>query len=498
MTTIDRRQFLTRTAAVGGGALAGSAVLGRLAAHGAWAAPTAGSSAKWNGDSGYGALRRRRSVNRPELGELLALPDGFRYWVVGVLGETMSDGTPTPRNHDGMGAFAYGHDRVRLIRNHEVRNAAGNFTLGVLAPGEPAAPNPQKYDPLAMGGTVTLEVAIDRTGGGAVRDVDLVRDFVSAAGTIVNCAGGEALGDIGWITCEETIAGTSAGWGAEHGYCFLVPVDANGITYPTPLRDMGRFAHEAVAVDPTTGIVYETEDAGSSSGFYRFTPSVRGDLSAGGTLEMLAVAGAPNYDTRTGETVGVELPVAWVPIAQPDSTSPSPYQQGSTGGGARFNRLEGIWWSDDRFFFTSTSGGDAQHGPVWAYVPAREKLMLVYESPGIDAALGRSPLDSPDNLNVTPRGGIILCEDDSGAAVGGADDTHPLAPGITDVNRLIGLDRDGRPFEFAVNVLNDAEFAGACWAPNAPDVLFVNNFGTGAPGSGMTFAVTGPWERGAL
>ena len=104
-------------------------------------------------------------------------------------------------------------------------------------------------------------------------------------------------------------------------------------------------------------------------------------------------------------------------------------------------------------------------------------------------------LDSPDNLLVTPRGGILLCEDDASGTDG---DTHPLAPGITDVNRLIGLTRRGDAFEFAVNTLNDAEFAGACFSPDAT-TLFVNIFGSGdVPGSGMTCAITGPWRRGAL
>jgi hypothetical protein len=66
------------------------------------------------------------------------------------------------------------------------------------------------------------------------------------------------------------------------------------------------------------------------------------------------------------------------------------------------------------------------------------------------------------------------------------------------VNRLIGLNRRGEAFEFAVNVLNDAEFAGATFSPEG-DVLFVNIFGDGdLAGSGMTCAITGPWRRGAL
>jgi len=62
---------------------------------------------------------------------------------------------------------------------------------------------------------------------------------------------------------------------------------------------------------------------------------------------------------------------------------------------------------------------------------------------------------------------------------------------------LIGLSRDGVPFEFAMNRLNDAEFAGACFSPDG-SVLFVNIFGGSAAGSGMTCAITGPWRKGPL
>ncbi|HVL03625.1 MAG TPA: alkaline phosphatase PhoX, partial [Acidimicrobiales bacterium] len=105
-------------------------------------------------------------------------------------------------------------------------------------------------------------------------------------------------------------------------------------------------------------------------------------------------------------------------------------------------------------------------------------------------------LDSPDNLLVTTRGGILLCEDD---ASGADNDTHPLAPGIVDVNRLIGIEVRARAeaFEFAVNRLNDSEFAGACFSPDG-EVLFVNIFGDASPDSGMTCAITGPWSNGPL
>lgn len=272
---------------------------------------------------------------------------------------------------------------------------------------------------------------------------------------------------------------------------------------------MGRFAHEASVADPATGIVYQTEDAGSGvgSGFYRYRPNDPSNLLAGGQLQMLRVVGRPQVDLRQGQTVGAWLPVDWVTIGNPDPDleggAPSTFQQGLAQGGAKFNRLEGIFRGPrGSVYFVSTSGGNAKNGDVnsdgyaegfgrvWQYLPATDKdeLVLVFES------LGGSVLDSPDNLLVIPSGGIILCEDDASSGDG---DTHPLAPGIVDVNRLIGLTVDGEPFEFAVNRLNDTEFAGACFSPDG-NTLFVNIFGDGMAGSGMTCAITGPWNRGPL
>jgi secreted PhoX family phosphatase len=66
-----------------------------------------------------------------------------------------------------------------------------------------------------------------------------------------------------------------------------------------------------------------------------------------------------------------------------------------------------------------------------------------------------------------------------------------------EVNRLIGLGPKGEPFEFAVNVFSDSEFAGACFSHDG-EILFVNIQGGDSAGSGMTIAIWGPWERGPL
>ena len=64
-----------------------------------------------------------------------------------------------------------------------------------------------------------------------------------------------------------------------------------------PLKAMGRFNHEAIAVDPRTGIVYQTEDNVNGC-FYRFIPAVPGELAQGGELQALKIEGDITHTTR--------------------------------------------------------------------------------------------------------------------------------------------------------------------------------------------------------
>jgi secreted PhoX family phosphatase len=497
-TALDRRTFLKGAAAAGGG-LASIGAVERLVARDAFGQGRRGRARP------YGPLRRvpdQRGV------EVLALPAGFSYVSFSHTGSTMSDGFPTPLALDGMGAFPGGRKRlVRLVRNSEDRNPAGT-------PGGLTGDRAKAYDVTAFGGTTTLVYDEQRAR--------MVRDFVSLNGTTVNCAGGISYRRRYWLTGEETIGGPDAEnpeqrFAKRHGYLFQTPVDRSpGELAPgAPIIAAGRFSHEAAAVDQRTGIVYETEDPGSGvgAGFYRYTPDDPRNLSAGGKLEMLAITGQPNVDLREGRTRGEALPVRWVRIDEPDpelttlKDPDSTFNQGWAKGGAKFNRLEGCWEDDSTIFFVSTSGGDAKNGDVnsddyaegfgqvWAYRPGSGggTLTLIYESTGKG-----QHADSPDNITVTPRGGLLCCEDDASSAF---VDTHPLAPGIENVNRLIGLTRGGNPFEFAVNVLNSSELAGACFSPSGR-TLFFNIFGRARfdedPIEGMTVAVRGPWRRGPL
>jgi uncharacterized repeat protein (TIGR03803 family) len=387
---------------------------------------------------------------------LLELPEGFRYLSYGWRGDVMSDGVPCPGQHDGMGVVGVEGDTILIVRNHE------------QSTGRPYLDAPSiTYAPDGAGGTTTLTFD--------VREGRWVKMWSSLAGTVRNCAGGVTPWGT-WITGEETLADG-------HGWLFEVAPE-KGV--PVPLRAMGRFVHEAVMVDPSTGYVYETEDE-SPAGFYRFVPIAPGRLEEGGDLFMLKVKNRPNLDLAREGTVGTIWDVEWVPVPDPPATARSPHDQGKAAGGASFRRLEGCWWGERSGYFVSTNGGPEGEGQVFEYDPETETLTLLYASPS-----GRE-VDNPDNLTVTPRGGLLLCEDAAGDSVAG--------------ERLVGLTLEGTTFVFARNNVrlarryNDRvgagdytrqEFAGACYSPDGR-WLFVN-----VQVPGITFAITGPWGSGPL
>jgi secreted PhoX family phosphatase len=397
---------------------------------------------------------------------LLELPEGFRYMTFGWTGDPMDDGRRVPPLHDGMAAFAGENGTVVLVRNHEISAGAAL-----------AAPT---YDSQAGGGTTTT--VFDPVSE------KVVSTRISLAGTIRNCAGGPTPWG-SWLTCEETVVGPADPQNAlplQHGYIFEVPHD--GLSNAQPIKAMGCFVHEAIAVDPRTGIVYETQDR-TQAGLYRFIPKTRGHLAEGGRLQMLAVDGRRAFDTTRGQRAGATYDIHWVDIHEPDRPHVSPsagyglgvLRQGLDAGGAIFSRLEGATFGGGRLYVTATDGGDEKMGQVWEIDPRRDRLRLVFESPGAPV------LNMPDNLTLSPRGGLVLCED--GTAT-------PCVHGLT---------RDGRIFRFARNNVkidtprngltgdfSQREFAGATYSPDGKWLFF------NAQTPGITFAVTGPWADGGL
>ncbi|MFA1544957.1 alkaline phosphatase PhoX [Actinomadura chokoriensis] len=394
---------------------------------------------------GYGPLL-------PDPEGVLDLPEGFSYKTLSVEGDPISEGVVVPGHHDGTATFPGGrHGRTRLVRNHE------QGTNGTRA----VAPARLTYDPAMNGGTTTLEV--DSRG-------ELLSQYVSLAGTAVNCAGGRTPWGT-WLTCEETEGVT--GETKSHGWVF--EVDPTGRrTEPVPLTGLGRFAHEAVAVDPHTLTAYLTEDAAGPFGlFYRFRPRAhQGGYHAylrGGELEAMNVRDVPDLSLVTEP--GTRLGVQWVAVPDPSAKQTSVRRQFDTI--TRSQKLEGAWWGHGKAYFVASfahtgSGAARDHaGQVWTYDPRRNEieLQLIFK-PG-----GR--FDGPDNITVSPYGGgVILAEDGDGEQY------------------LVGTTRKNEPFAFARNALNGSEFTGVTFSPDGR-ILFANR----QSDPGATFAITGPWRR---
>ena len=443
-----RRQVLARTGAVAGIAFTGS--LTELFAGTA--------AAKGMGRAGYGPLV-------PDPKGLLDLPKGFRYRVLSREGDRMLSGEgEVPSNHDGMAAFGGRRGQVHLVRNHENRTDA------------------EIRVPAVRGLTYDPELTLDSANR-------VLGERVAIAGTSTNCAGGPTPWGT-WLTCEETEdkAGTN-GYTKDHGFIFEVDPTNPHRTGAVPLKAMGRFQHEAVAIDPRNGVVYETEDAFERPFglFYRFLPvkprGGLGSLRAGGSLQAMRVPGVPDL-SAIQETGAAFDRVEWVDVPDPlAAETPIRFQDFGPKGITHAQKLEGCYWGGSSVYFVSSfarsnEGSAADHyGQIWRYDPARRRLTLVVVfGPDTDVQL---PGEEPDNICLAPSGGLMVAEDGEGAqhvfGVTTRGEVYPMARGRQNI---------GTPEEPAWG-----EFAGICFSPDY-DTMFVNCY---TPGT--TFAVTGPWHR---
>jgi hypothetical protein len=415
---------------------------------------------------------------------LLMLPEGFRYRTMAWAGESMSDGFPGPGRCDGMGVVASDGQYHTLIRNHELRGSSGPI-------GRP-------------------ETAWDVTGGGTTTLVfnhqaeRLESAYVSLNGTLNNCAGGVTPWGT-WLSCEEAvltpelrhhgIQSRQRHWGIEHArksHGWVFEVDPAGVGTPRPLEAMGQFYHEAAAVDPVSGCVYMTEDSRPYAGLYRYLPEVPGQLAGGGRLQMMRVEGRAELTDSVG--LFTPMPVDWVDIAEPTrGHTPGSHdargvvEQGMRAGGTGFRALEGCALHHDTLLFTSKDGGAANRGLVFRFDPQSAQLEAIYEAgPG-------EQFSGPDNIIVSPRGSLVICED--------REDSDPVGQflaGLTPAGQLFAFcqllpDLGGTYAGHALaSTARVSEWAGACFSPDGK-WLFANIFKPG-----LTCAITGPWVDGLI
>ncbi|KUO03655.1 alkaline phosphatase PhoX [Streptomyces caeruleatus] len=478
--SLTRRDFARNSAITGAGvALAGSA--GVLAsAPNALASTEAAAEGEKPADAhgggvGYGPLI-------PDPKGILALPAGFTYRVITYSGKTkLESGEFTPSNHDGTATFDGPRGTTLLVNNHELKGPRANWQYPVpLTDG-------LVYDPAAAGGCTVVEV---RPGG-------QVAEWVGIAGTSTNCAGGRTPWGT-WLTCEENSdrAGTN-GMTKDHGYVFEVdPVDRRANRDPKPLKFFGRYDHEAVVIDPRRGHAYLTEDAAGPNGLlFRWTPP-KGFEYGHGKFRTLAddagVLQAPKCfdsggkfvdDLSRATKIGTVYGVDWVDVPDRDAKSTPVRKQFADGEITRARKLEGMWWGDGGTYIVSSYAREespVQHdGQVWFYDPKRRTLTLkvllgVNPDPSQDGAL-----DGPDNITVSPYGGLVIAEDGEG------------------VQHLFGATDSGRTYPIARNELNIgteddpeySEFTGVTFSCDGK-TLYAN-----IQTPGVMLAITGPWKR---
>jgi secreted PhoX family phosphatase len=220
------------------------------------------------------------------------------------------------------------------------------------------------------------------------------------------------------------------------------------------LRDLGRFAHEAAAVDPVGRRVYLTEDRPNGR-FYRFVPDRYPDLQ-GGQLEAARVSWSDSErlsGTVTWTRVEKWLPAALNPLTAARTTA--------------FRGGEGCWYDAGLVYFATK--GDKR---IWTHDPARETIACIY---AVDRAQG-SPLRSVDNIVVSRSGDLYVAEDGGGMKL-----------------VLITPEATGTPF-LELHDHEGSEITGPAFTPAGDRLIFSSQRGRAGSGRGTTFEIRGPFR----
>ena len=309
----------------------------------------------------------------------------------------------------------------------------------------PVFPDGAATFPLAAGGwhlAVNSENPLEGEGGASGITFDADGEVVSAqrilGGTTMNCAGGPTPWGA-WLSCEEIEGG------------LVWECDPSGQVTAEARPALGAFPHEAVAVDPDGEALYLTEDRPDGR-FYRFTPEVYPDLTAG-TLEVAKVASDGS--------------VTWLDVPDPGAAEMPTRQQVPES--TAFDGGEGIWSDQGSVFFT-TKGDDH----VRRYDTGAQSIEVVYD--------GSGALTGVDNITLEPGTGDLYVAED-----GGNMEIVLLAPEGDAIPflRIVdeGVPADGLP----------SEITGPAFSPDGTTLYFGSQRG-GPANRGVGYAVTGPFR----
>lgn len=231
------------------------------------------------------------------------------------------------------------------------------------------------------GGWIYVSNAEEYFSGGASaiefdREGRTLRAYPILQGTTRNCAGGATPWG-SWLSCEETDCG------------YVYETDPTGQTEAIVRPALGRFKHEAVAVDEIGGRLYLTEDEKDGC-LYRFTPDKPFPYLESGVLE---VACKGENDLIRWQAVKDA-----VPRGHPFSTR----TRDQVADALRFNGGEGIWYQQGLIMFATK--GDNK---VWVLNVESGQLSVLYSVEN-----QQSPsLSGLDNLCGAPDGRMIVAED---------------------------------------------------------------------------------------
>ena len=371
---------------------------------------------------------------------------------------TLESGEPTPSDPDGTASFVRrGGNGSVLVNNHEIGG-------GEAAPGAARR----------RASSTTRRPAAARRRSRSTRDGNRVARVRQPRRHAQQLRRRRARRGSTWLTCEETEALT--GQTKRHGYVFEVdPYDQDANRDPKPIKALGRYAHEARRRRPATAAaIYLTEDAGNPNGLlYRWTAARRRAAARQGrrcgsspttpaTLE--AMQGARRAAARTCRTCRSPPSPArpttssGSTVPDRDATTVSTRKQFTDDQVTRSRKLEGMWWGDGGAYFVclASPARGRQRRPARrpGLVPrpaTRTRSSSSCTSPTPRRDQDNDP-DGPDNITVSPYGGLILAEDGEGK------------------QHLVGSTDDGEAFFFARNDHpDDSEFTGPTFSQRQED-----------------------------